>query len=466
MVITNYKMNRTMKHKYFLQYVVLILCAILSMTSCSSKDYGSPMDEAKLIKSIKLNVSDPLKLALGMKKQIQATITPDTVLYPKLSWVSSNGNIASVSQDGTVSASTLGQAIITISQVYNLLSLKQINVNVMPVATSIALNPISMYEGTTKPSNIVIEPSSAYNIFNWSSSDTSIVKVDSAGNITGKKPGQIQLTAKSVDGSNLTAQTTVTVNKVIPIEKMQLYAPGYDMMIGDKALVKCNLTPSDATSDLLTWVSSDNKIATVDNNGLITAVGAGTATITASDPRSDISESVNVTVVANGVVSLTLSNIKSLSDLNSYGWGIGQNPSSVNFGGTGMTVAMSIQSNSKYRADMMMANSAHPVVLNIGTYRYFAIEMDTPGNGSLKLDTSSGDYGNAPTGKLQGLHPIIYWDLQTRTYFPTNGLSGSLTTFQVKIADVNLAPYYYKVYWVRTFKTLDDLKTYVTNEQQ
>ena len=58
-----------------------------------------------------------------------------------------------------------------------------------------------------------------------------------------------------------------------------------------------------------------------------------------------------------------------------------------------------------------------PVVLNIGAYRYLAFRMDVPGNGSLKLDTNKGDYGNNPTGVLAEDSQVIYYDLQAKPIF-------------------------------------------------
>lgn len=49
--------------------------------------------------------------------------------------------------------------------------------------------------------------------------------------------------------------------------------------------------------------------------------------------------------------------------------------------------------------------------------------MDVPGNGSLKLDTNKGDYGNNPTGVLAEDSQVIYYDLQAKPYFPTDAPS-------------------------------------------
>lgn len=451
--------------KYNFLLVTILSFGILSFVSCSDRDLGPTMEDAQLITDVSLNVHDPLPLALGMKKQVIATVHPDNALFPGLAWASSLSNVASVDDNGNIIAKALGSSMITISQTPNLATLKQITVNVMPVATTMSLNSISLYEGTTKSIGVNITPSDAYNVFDWKSSNTTIAKVDSDGNIKGLSPGEVIITAKTLDGSNLTSQVKVIVEKVIPVEKIQLYALGYNLMVGEKALVKCDLIPSDATNDLLTWSSSNESVAKVDGKGLVTAVAAGTTTIKACDSPSGLSESVDVTVEANGVVSTAMSNLNSLSDLNSYGWAFGSTPTSLTFDGKGMSVGMPL-SGSKYRCDFRMANSSHPVVLNVGTYQYFAVEMDKPGNGVQKLDTSKGDYGNHPTGTLTSGngHPVLYWNLQSKSYFPITGVSDKLTTFQIKMADVTVAPYSYTIYWVHTFKTLDDLRAFITNE--
>ena len=72
---------------------------------------------------------------------------------------------------------------------------------------------------------------------------------------------------------------------------------------------------------------------------------------------------------------MSLSYVRNQDELKALGWGFGQTPASVNFDAEGMTVNMSLQSNSKYRADLKMASNDRPVVLNIGTYRYLAFRM-------------------------------------------------------------------------------------------
>ena len=414
-----------MKHIAFLSVKWMsvglgMLSLLLSVASCGDKEYGDAMNEAQLMNDIEVNVGSSLPLAVGMDFVLDYKPVPENVTNPEITLTSSDENVVSVSQDGRVTAKMIGKAYINLSQSTAFETLKTIEVQVMPVATAIELENVELFEGTNKKVIVNVTPSDGYNVFDWKSDNEEVATVADDGTITG------------------------TVKEVIPIDKITLSEPGYDMMIGDKTLINCLLEPIDASVGLLSWSTTNDRVATVDADGLVTAVGAGEAEIIAQDPLSGLSASIAVKVVGEGVVSLSLS-----YELKALGWGFGQTPASVNFDAEGMTVNMSLQSNSKYRADLKMASNDRPVVLNIGTYRYLAFRMDVPGNGSLKLDTNKGDYGNNPTGVLAEDSQVIYYDLQAKPYFPT---------------DVTVQPYSYKVYWVRTFKTLEDLKVYVEKE--
>ena len=458
-----------MKHIAFLSVKWMsvglgMLSLLLSVASCGDKEYGDAMNEAQLMNDIEVNVGSSLPLAVGMDFVLDYKPVPENVTNPEITLTSSDENVVSVSQDGRVTAKMIGKAYINLSQSTAFETLKTIEVQVMPVATAIELENVELFEGTNKKVIVNVTPSDGYNVFDWKSDNEEVATVADDGTITGKKPGTANISVSSQDGSQLTATAVVTVKEVIPIDKITLSEPGYDMMIGDKTLINCLLEPIDASVGLLSWSTTNDRVATVDADGLVTAVGAGEAEIIAQDPLSGLSASIAVKVVGEGVVSLSLSYVRNQDELKALGWGFGQTPASVNFDAEGMTVNMSLQSNSKYRADLKMASNDHPVVLNIGTYRYLAFRMDVPGNGSLKLDTNKGDYGNNPTGVLAEDSQVIYYDLQAKPYFPTDAPSDKLTTFQLKIADVTVQPYSYKVYWVRTFKTLEDLKVYVEKE--
>lgn len=449
-----------MKHRLILCSVALAGLMSAALTSCSNdKDYGSPMEPVVLIHDLKLNVGEDLPLALGMTKKVEATITNDSVTKPELVWSSTNTNVATVGQDGTIETKALGTTTINISDRTEMRVIKKINVTVKPVATGIQLSDASIYEGSTKALVPVMTPDNAYNVFEWTSSDKNVATVDSAGNVKGVKPGTVTITAKTTDGSNLTATASVEVKEVVPVEKIELSALGFDMMVGEIEQIPNVIVPSDASADMLDWTSSNEGVVKVDANGRVTGVASGTATITAKDNLSGTTASVDVTVASQGVISANMAYLNSDS-FKALGWSIG-NSANYKFDGKGLVVEPT-QTSGKRRADFVMYDNGHKFTFNAGTYRYFVMALTPFGAGSIKLDTSKGDFGAQPNGWLyEGTDGVKvgYWDLQKK--FSAAGSEQSL--FQFKMADITTEPYGYTIYWLHTFKTLEEAQAYVNS---
>ncbi|ADL52318.1 kelch repeat-containing protein [Clostridium cellulovorans] len=110
----------------------------------------------------------------------------------------------------------------------------------------------------------------------WTSSDPSIATVDSNGKVTAVKPGTVSITARAVDGSNLSATCQITVK---PETIINLSKTSMSIIIGQTDTLSATVTPSDI---LVNWSSNDSNIAAVDSSGVITAIGTGTTTITAT----------------------------------------------------------------------------------------------------------------------------------------------------------------------------------------
>ncbi|WP_459481236.1 Ig-like domain-containing protein [Clostridium saccharoperbutylacetonicum] len=133
----------------------------------------------------------------------------------------------------------------------------------------------------------------------WKSSDSSIATVDSTGKVTGIKEGSciitITSTATTGDGKSLTATCAVTVSKG---KFISLNKSTTNLIIGDSETLISTTTPAGIN---VKWSSSDATVATVDQNGKITAIGAGTATIIiATTDGSNLSVSCVVNVTAKG----------------------------------------------------------------------------------------------------------------------------------------------------------------------
>ncbi len=125
-----------------------------------------------------------------------------------------------------------------------------------------------------------IEPADAYKkTIIWTSADESIARVDNYGVVTAVNNGTTTVTAKTLDGG-FTVTYTVTVR--IEIESVHLDASYILLNLTDKTTVSLLpvITPANAKIDALTYKSSDETVATIDQNGVITAKGIGKSVIT------------------------------------------------------------------------------------------------------------------------------------------------------------------------------------------
>ena len=125
-------------------------------------------------------------------------------------------------------------------------------------------------------------------VVTYRSSDTSVATVDTTGKVTIMKVGSTTITATVEDGENYTYATktasyTLTVGEapvvVVPVTEVTLNKEEMELTIGENETLTETVLPNDATDKTVTWSTSDEKVATVEN-GKVTAVGEGTAIIT------------------------------------------------------------------------------------------------------------------------------------------------------------------------------------------
>lgn len=142
---------------------------------------------------------------------------------------------------------------------------------------------------------VTFEPVDATNKnVTWTSSDEEVAVIDEYGQVTALSPGVADITATTEDGEH-SATCTVSVEKVL-VDNILLDKNNLELWVGRTVSLSATVLPENATDKNVAWTSSNEEAVTVDENGVVTAVGKGTATVTVSSEDGQNSASCNVAV--------------------------------------------------------------------------------------------------------------------------------------------------------------------------
>lgn len=232
-----------------------------------------------LVSSITLNETSA-RVELGTTLQLEAAVAPEDATDKSLTWTSSDAAVASVGDNGLVTARKVGKATITAkaNDASGKTATCEVSVVVPVTEVKFAQSSVTVEKGKPYTLEATVLPEHAtVKTLEWSSSDTDVATVDSKGAVTGRKNGTATITARSTD-SGVSAECKVTV--VTKVGSISLSPTALQLMVGGSGKVVATVTPEDATDKSLTWSSSDATVASVDQSGNVTAKKAGKATIT------------------------------------------------------------------------------------------------------------------------------------------------------------------------------------------
>ncbi|MGN0551316.1 MAG: Ig-like domain-containing protein [Acutalibacteraceae bacterium] len=128
----------------------------------------------------------------------------------------------------------------------------------------------------------------------YESSNPSVASVDKNGYLKALKKGSTTIKCSALDGSAAYDLCSVTVYE--PVKSLVLNTHSLNWKAGRQASFKPTLTPADTPKKLITYSSSNKTVATVDNNGKITAVGTGSAVITCKVKGTKLQDTCKITV--------------------------------------------------------------------------------------------------------------------------------------------------------------------------
>jgi uncharacterized protein YjdB len=304
-----FKSQKTKKMKrkaLFVSAIALMGAAGSVFTSCDDKEKETP---TVAVTGVTVSPADTT-LAVGATFTAKATVQPADATDKEVTWKSSAEAVATVTADGgVVTAKTAGTATITATTKDGG---KTATVAVTVTADEEPPTPVAVTGVTISPSDAqtlivdgtltltaTVAPDNATNkSVTWSSSDEAVATVVD-GVVTAKGAGSATITVTSVADNSKSASVTVTVNAAtIAVEGVTLSPSDPQTLAVDGTLtLTATVAPDNATDKAVTWSSSDEAVATV-VDGVVTAKGAGSATITVTSV-ADNSKTASVAVTVS-----------------------------------------------------------------------------------------------------------------------------------------------------------------------
>ncbi|MGG0656980.1 Ig-like domain-containing protein [Rummeliibacillus pycnus] len=221
-----------------------------------------------------------LHIANGQKYLVKATVAPTNAENKKVKWTTSNAKIATVSSEGLITAKANGNAVISATAVGNEKLVTTIKVNVSTKTVKANKSSLTLVSGKSSTVKAIVSPSDAtQKSVTWSTSNSKIASVSSKGTIKAKKPGTVTITAKAKSAKS--AKIKVVVKAPVQAKSVSINKTNFTLGKGSSAQLVAAIKPSNTTYKKISWSSSNSKIVKVDQNGKVTAVGLGTATIKA-----------------------------------------------------------------------------------------------------------------------------------------------------------------------------------------
>lgn len=225
-----------------------------------------------------------LALTIGDSETLTATVAPDDATDKTFTWKSDTEGVATVDANGKVTAVAAGTAKIT-ATTKDGGKTADCTMTVSKMAGSISYTTTSVEKLVTAAAFTNALTKTGDGTVTYASTNTAVAAVNSTtGEVTVKGVGSATITATVADGDTYayatkTASYTLTVNPVA-VTGITLSKSSLELTEGDTFTLTATVAPTDATNKAFTWKSDKPAVASVDENGKVTAVAAGTAKIT------------------------------------------------------------------------------------------------------------------------------------------------------------------------------------------
>lgn len=261
-----------------LAYIIVALMAL----------WGCTKPQPKIeVTSVSLDRSSTL-MNRGETLQLSATVQPSDATDKTVTWASEDPSVATVS-NGLVTAVGEGKTRIT-AKAGEITAACIVTVRVGVSRVVLNHTSLDLTKGDVVELTATVEPSDAkdYTI-NWVSSNKEVAKVSPLGVLTAVSSGTATITVTAGE-----CEARCEVKVYTPVTGVALNRTQLTMLPGETFTLVASVLPSDASDKTVSWSTSAPEVVTVDQNGMVTALAEGTATITVT--ASGFSSSCTVTV--------------------------------------------------------------------------------------------------------------------------------------------------------------------------
>ena len=257
----------------------------------------------------------------GAKEKLIANILPSDA-SDILQWSSNNPTVINVQQDGTVAAINVGTATITVKTSNGKKDTCEVT-SIEPILGVSISGKNKVFIDSTIQLSAINNPTNASVLrTEWSSNKEGVATVDNNGIVKGISEGIADITVKVTDleGTQKTAKYTIQVEKnsggtsIVPITEVKLSEEILNLNIDATYKLNFIILPENQNTSIksVKWKSLDEKIANVDENGLITAISGGKTeiTVTVEDDLGNIKSAKCEIIVLQPIQGINLNKVK------------------------------------------------------------------------------------------------------------------------------------------------------------
>ena len=331
-----------MKRKTIILAVVAAAAMAIALVGCGVKITNIAVPDAVTVEK-----GEAVVLPVAFGTDDTPAVTPETAATGEsaetdeklakaaskltVEWTSSDESVATVDATGMVVAVSAGEADITASVTNSEMSaVCKVTVKVAAKDITVPDNlDVKLNDGNETTVEATVSPADATDVkASYASTDEAVATVDKDGRVQVLQPGECDIiTTLMQDGEKVTEKTT-HVKAFYEVESITLDSNEGKLTVGNSHTIKATVAPEEVAAETtIEWSSSNEKVATVDENGKVTAIAAGEATITAT--VGEKSANYEVTVEQPKKVTTSNKTYKSSSSSNSSAAVTPSNPAPV-----------------------------------------------------------------------------------------------------------------------------------------